>query len=133
MNDANGPDELRSAPRVAMQRDKTRDVGSCLLPEVFADDQRRRVRIARTTNVDNRLGDDGLEPHSLTGGDNKHLEKRTERRAAKSGAETAQNAPDPADRESIDPELAAVVEAWPTLPEAIRAGIVAMVKVSEDG
>jgi hypothetical protein len=29
-----------------------------------------------------------------------------------------------------DPRLAAVVDAWPTLPEALKAGIVAMVKVS---
>jgi hypothetical protein len=29
--------------------------------------------------------------------------------------------------ESNEPDLAAVIEAWPTLPEAIRAGIVAMV------
>ncbi|NOT01404.1 MAG: hypothetical protein HOP29_12335 [Phycisphaerales bacterium] len=29
-----------------------------------------------------------------------------------------------------DPELAAVVAAWPTLPDAIRAGIVAMVRAS---
>jgi hypothetical protein len=30
-----------------------------------------------------------------------------------------------------DPDLAAVVAAWPALPEAIRAGIVAMVKATE--
>ncbi|MCE9556742.1 MAG: hypothetical protein K8T91_25615 [Planctomycetes bacterium] len=30
----------------------------------------------------------------------------------------------------LTPELADVVKAWPTLPEAIRAGIVAMVKAS---
>ena len=29
-----------------------------------------------------------------------------------------------------DPELAAVVEAWPDLPEALRAGILAMVKAT---
>ena len=29
-----------------------------------------------------------------------------------------------------DPDLAAVVEAWPDLPEAIKAGILAMVKAS---
>ncbi len=29
-----------------------------------------------------------------------------------------------------DPELAAVVEAWPALPEPIRAGILAMVRAS---
>jgi hypothetical protein len=28
------------------------------------------------------------------------------------------------------PDLAAVVKAWPTLPEALRAGIVAMVKAA---
>jgi hypothetical protein len=29
-----------------------------------------------------------------------------------------------------DPELAALVAAWPTLPEAIRAGILAMVRAA---
>ena len=32
--------------------------------------------------------------------------------------------------DTIDPGLAAVVAAWPELPEAIRAGIVAMVKAA---
>ena len=31
-----------------------------------------------------------------------------------------------------DPDLAAVVAAWPTLPEALRAGIVAMVRAAGD-
>ena len=31
------------------------------------------------------------------------------------------------------PDLAAVVKAWPDLPEAVRAGIVAMVKASNEG
>jgi hypothetical protein len=30
----------------------------------------------------------------------------------------------------LDPDLAAVMAAWPALPEAVRAGIVAMVKAS---
>jgi hypothetical protein len=30
----------------------------------------------------------------------------------------------------MPPELAAVVAAWPSLPEAVRAGIVAMVKAA---
>jgi hypothetical protein len=30
-----------------------------------------------------------------------------------------------------DPELAAVVDAWPSLPAAIKAGIVAMVKATK--
>jgi hypothetical protein len=28
----------------------------------------------------------------------------------------------------VDPDLAAVVDAWPDLPEAIKAGMLAMVK-----
>ncbi len=40
---------------------------------------------------------------------------------AESGALGAREAP-------IDPGLAAVVEAWPALPEAIKAGILAMVR-----
>jgi hypothetical protein len=36
----------------------------------------------------------------------------------------------PTDTCKTDPELAAVVATWPELPEAIRAGIVAMVKAA---
>lgn len=43
---------------------------------------------------------------------------------AKSGALSDDSPSEPAP----DPELAAVVAAWPTLAPAIRAGIVAMVK-----
>ena len=32
-----------------------------------------------------------------------------------------------------DPDLAAVVTTWPELPEAVRAGIVAMVRTVSDG
>jgi hypothetical protein len=32
-----------------------------------------------------------------------------------------------------DPDLARIVDAWPTLPEAVRAGIVAMVKAASRG
>jgi hypothetical protein len=31
----------------------------------------------------------------------------------------------------VDADLAAVMDAWPTLPEAIKAGILAMVKAAE--
>lgn len=34
---------------------------------------------------------------------------------------------------AMDPELARVVDAWASLPPAIRAGILAMVKASEKG
>ena len=30
----------------------------------------------------------------------------------------------------FDPDLAAIVEAWPSLPEALRAGILAMVRAA---
>ena len=32
--------------------------------------------------------------------------------------------------EAVDPDLAAIAEAWPMLPEAIRAGIMAMVRTA---
>ncbi len=42
---------------------------------------------------------------------------------AKSGALTPTKA-------NIDPTLAALIDAWPALPEAIRAGILAMVRAA---
>ena len=33
----------------------------------------------------------------------------------------------------VDPDLAAVIEAWPKLPEAVRAGILAMVRAAGSG
>ena len=38
----------------------------------------------------------------------------------------------PTDIRRTTPDLADVVDAWPTLPEAIRAGIVAMVRAAAD-
>jgi hypothetical protein len=42
---------------------------------------------------------------------------------ARSGALAMQSGP-------IDPDLASVIDAWPTLPEAIRAGILAMIRAA---
>ena len=39
----------------------------------------------------------------------------------------------PTDTCQNDPDLAAVVDAWPELPEALKAGIVAMVKADSPG
>jgi hypothetical protein len=33
-------------------------------------------------------------------------------------------------RPNLDPDLAAIVAAWPELPEAIKAGILAMIKAA---
>jgi hypothetical protein len=46
------------------------------------------------------------------------------------GAESGALVPEPA---AIDPDLAAVVDAWPTLPAAIKAGILAMIGAAEQG
>jgi len=45
------------------------------------------------------------------------------RRAAESAAFPLSNDP-------IDPDLQAIIDAWPTLPEAIKVGILAMVKAA---
>jgi hypothetical protein len=42
---------------------------------------------------------------------------------AKSGAQASE-------KHVIDPALAALIDAWPMLPEAIRAGILAMVRAA---
>ena len=36
-----------------------------------------------------------------------------------------------ADNRPLDDDLRRLIDAWPTLPDAVRAGIVAMVKVTE--
>ena len=45
----------------------------------------------------------------------------------------APSAQNPVETARNDPDLAVVVEAWPTLPEAVRAGILAMVKAAARG
>jgi hypothetical protein len=42
---------------------------------------------------------------------------------AESGAVAAETRP-------IDPDFAALIDAWPTLPQAIRAGILALVRAA---
>jgi len=43
------------------------------------------------------------------------------------GAESGALAPQTT---AIDPSLAAIIDAWPMLPEAIRAGILALVRAA---
>ncbi len=45
---------------------------------------------------------------------------------AESGAHDAQSG-------TFDPDLAAFVDAWPTLPEPLKAGILALVRAAEGG
>ena len=46
------------------------------------------------------------------------------------GLSNVPDVPQCAPSSANNPDLAAVVAAWPTLPEAVRAGIVAMVRAS---
>ncbi|MBU0641123.1 MAG: hypothetical protein KKB50_19870 [Planctomycetes bacterium] len=46
--------------------------------------------------------------------------------AAKSGASDGKSA-------AFGPDLRSTVEAWPTLPDALKTGILAMVRASEQG
>lgn len=64
----------------------------------------------------------GIEPGPKSSGNN----GGDDQSGAESGALDAQKVDFP-------PDLAAVVEAWPKLPEAIRAGILAMVQAAGDG
>lgn len=41
--------------------------------------------------------------------------------------------PMPTDNRRLPPDLAVVVAAWPSLPEAIKAGIMAMVRSTHSG
>ncbi|MCK6454939.1 MAG: hypothetical protein L6Q92_00205 [Phycisphaerae bacterium] len=81
---------------------------------------RLRAWIKRDGEGRMRLEAAGIEPipDSLgnQGGDNQS--------GAECGARGARNAP-------LDPELAAVVDAWPTLAGPIRAGILAMIHAAK--
>jgi hypothetical protein len=65
------------------------------------------------------VGDEGLEPTAKSPG-NRGV-------GVQSGAECG--APD-SPKTPFDPELASVVDAWPKLPDAIKAGIVAMIRAA---
>jgi hypothetical protein len=74
------------------------------------------------------MGDTGFELHRFPAG-KPHESKAGGSNSGNKGAsfgDSPAGAPVPA-----DPDLAAVTEAWPNLPPAVRAGIVAMVKASE--
>ncbi len=66
------------------------------------------------------MGGKGLEPPTITPCKNNTLRQPGAASGAESGAVGAENA-------SLAHELTVVIEAWPELPQAVRAGIVAMV------
>jgi len=72
------------------------------------------------------MGGTGLEPKTVTNCKSNNLQESENPGAAESGAVGARNI-------VIDPELAKIVAAWPTLPKAVRAGIVAMVAAADAG
>ena len=71
------------------------------------------------TTVD--MAEAGLEPDSVTPCGQRDLGKSPGPRAAKSGAVDARELP-------LDPDLAVVVEVWPTLPEATRQAVLRIVR-----
>ncbi len=70
--------------------------------------------------VTKRWTDEGLETTSKTPGKT----QGADRCGAKSGAVGAHVGP-------VDPQLASVVDAWPRLPEPVKAGILAMIRPAE--
>ncbi len=69
------------------------------------------------------VGRTGLERVDVTSRESRDLANPANSGGAESGAHSAKKNPKA-------PDLAKVVRAWPELPEAVRVGILAMVKVS---
>ncbi len=69
------------------------------------------------------MGLEGLEPVNVTKRKGNELRDVEDVGGAESGAVETEKAP-------IDPDLARLIDTWPNLPEAIRAGIVAMVNTA---
>ena len=67
------------------------------------------------------MGAPRFEPGAVTGSPDRDLGQATRAGGAKSGALGAVS-------RKIAPELQEVIDAWPGLPEDVKAGIVAMVR-----
>jgi hypothetical protein len=93
------------------------------------DEKSRRVsttsgrRVAEGTRTPNTQIHSPDQPRPNSKPDNE-LRSKGESVGAEMGAVT-EKPPLP-----IDPDLAALIDAWPTLPEVVKAGIVAMVKAA---
>jgi len=75
----------------------------------------------------------GLEPSDVTTCKPKDLQNHGAASGAFSGAVGTESGAVFGQKERADPALAAVVKAWPTLPPAVRAGILAMVGAASKG
>ena len=73
------------------------------------------------------MGDTGPEPDATSTRDGNDLQNRPVSGGAESGAESVKTPPV---TPPTDADLAGVVKAWPSLPDALKAGIVAMVKAA---
>ncbi len=75
------------------------------------------------------MGDTGLEPGDVSGCPDKGLRDSANRRAAESGAVGATSP-------ATDPDLVRlqqIVDAWPTLPEAVKASVCDIVRTATEG
>ena len=70
------------------------------------------------------MGPAGLEPSDITDESNTGLRNEARKGGALSGAKKASFG-------DFDADLRKVIEAWPTLPEAVRQDILAMVEASQ--
>ena len=68
---------------------------------------------------------DGFESDHVTGSNTNMLRQLPNRGGAKSVAFRAQNEPD-------DPDLRAVIDAWPTLPVDVKSDILATIRATGD-
>jgi len=68
----------------------------------------------------------GIEPTADPSND-KDLQQSIAQKAGNEAGFRAENAPA---ETPPDPDLRAVIEAWPNLPEVVKAGIMAMVRTS---
>jgi len=66
----------------------------------------------------------GLERGNVSDDDNRGLRNPASEGRAQNGALSDDSPP-------LDADFAAIVRAWPTLPEAVKAGIVAMVEAAK--
>ncbi len=70
------------------------------------------------------MGETGLEPVTATKGNHSELRDVIDLGGAESGAVGDKGGPS-------DPDLQRLIDAWPLLPEAVKAGILAMVRAVE--